>query len=76
MEERQETGISIGRDIISELEEILETRDQDISIGNFIETILIEYIINKGGNIEAYRKLFKEVKNDIKSIKDIFTEEL
>ncbi len=74
MEERQETGISIGRDIISELEEILETRDQDIPIDNFIETILIEYIINKGGNIEAYRKLFKEVKNDIKSIKDIFTE--
>ena len=74
MKERQETGISIGKDIISELEEILETREQDIPIDNFIETILIEYIINKGGNIEAYRKLFKEVKNDVKSIKDLLVE--
>lgn len=64
---RKDIEVPIASDIISELTEITGT-DKDIK--NTIESILIEYIVNKGGNLDAYRTLLVEIREELLSLKN------
>ncbi len=62
---RKDIEVNIATDIISELVEITGSDD----IKNTVESILIEYIVNKGGNLDAYRSLLIELKEELTNLK-------
>ncbi|MCP3922682.1 MAG: hypothetical protein GY714_08865 [Desulfobacterales bacterium] len=62
---RKDIEVNIASDIISELVEITGSDD----IKNTVESILIEYIVNKGGNLDAYRTLLIELKEELTNLK-------
>ena len=64
---RKDIEVPIASDIISELTEISGS-DKDIK--NTIESILIEYIVNKGGNLDGYRTLLGQIKEGLINLKN------